>query len=339
MNLATTSIGSLPHTQLELALQQAFLLDIPYLPQLPLRDPAEFMVPQALDGMPGLAADREGNATLDVAAWRRGWLDAQLEKAIDRGEGLARFEPRPAACAAWRPFAWEIEQRRSPLAKVQIAGPMTLRWALRTTAGEPLAALREGLEIEAQVLRLVLAKSLAMAARLREAGALPIVFLDEPGLVAFDRHDGAHLVALQELRLVILGLQRAGAKVGVHCCGNTDWGHLLALPWDYVSFDLRLSLAPLLATGEAFARFVAGGGALALGLVPTNVALGRPLPAGEEIDALVDEVHARFDPALLARSLLTPACGLGMRSVPDAERIFALLQRAQRRLADRSTGR
>jgi len=35
---------------------------------------------------------------------------------------------------------------------------------------------------------------------------------------------------------------------------------------------------------------------------------------------------------VLARSLLTPACGLAMRSVPDAERIFAELRRAQQQL-------
>jgi hypothetical protein len=34
----------------------------------------------------------------------------------------------------------------------------------------------------------------------------------------------------------------------------------------------------------------------------------------------------------LARCLLTPACGLAMRSVPDAERIFAELRRAQQEL-------
>src|SRR6267154_2897351 len=80
--LATSSIGSLPHTQLELALQQALLLDIPAAPQLPRRDPVEYMVPQALEGLHGLRADAEGNADLDLGDWRRGaaTLDARLDQ-------------------------------------------------------------------------------------------------------------------------------------------------------------------------------------------------------------------------------------------------------------------
>ncbi|MFL5413102.1 MAG: hypothetical protein ACJ79D_17170, partial [Myxococcales bacterium] len=71
-SLATSSIGSLPHTQLELALQQALLLDVPAAPQLPRRDPAEYMVPQALDGLPGLRTEPDGSAFLDASEWMRG---------------------------------------------------------------------------------------------------------------------------------------------------------------------------------------------------------------------------------------------------------------------------
>ncbi len=339
--LATTGIGSLPHTQLEIALQQAFLVDIPYLPQLPLRDPAEYMVPQALDGMPGLRFDRDGNASLDVDEWRKGWLDARLERAIDKGEGLASLEPQPGALAAWRPFVWEIEQRKSPLAKVQIAGPMTLRWALRTLDGRGLAEradaaeAAEAAEIEAQIFKLLLARSLAMVRRLREAGATPLFFLDEPGLVAFDRKNPRHLVELQELRLFILALQREGAWAGVHCCGNTDWAALLALPWDVVSLDARLSLGAVLATGPAFTKYVAQGGVLGLGIVPTNVVPGAVVNPEKELDAVLAAVPASLAiaaPGLLQRCLLTPACGLALRSVKDAEGVLGRVRDGQRRL-------
>ena len=340
--LATTEIGSLPYTQLELAVQQAFLVDIPFLPQLPLRDPAEYMVPQALDGMHGLRFDKDGNAALDLAEWRKGWLDARLEKAIDKGEGLASFEPRPAACAAWRPFVWEVEHRKAPFAKAHLAGPTTLRWALRSTEGAFLAELTDGAEIEAQILRLVLAKALAMARRLREAGATPVIFLDEPGLVAFDKKSGRHLVALQELRVLILALQREGAHVGVHCCGNTDWASVLALPWDLVSLDARLSLSKVIETGEPFAKFVAAGGSLALGIVPTNVDPETSEARREDLSAVVDRLVASVPPqlesaapGLLARSLLTPACGLALRTVQDAEAIVDRLRKAQRDLRRR----
>ena len=326
--LATSGIGSLPHTQLELALQQALLLDIPAAPQLPRRDAAEYMVPQALEGLHGLRADAEGNADLDLGDWRRGaaTLDARLDRALEHDDGVQRFLPSAGAWQALRPFLWEVEQRRPPFAKVQIAGPFTLRWALRTTQGEPLAAAPEGKAIERQIFRLVLARALALARRLRETGARPVVFLDEPGLYAFDRRDPQHLVSLQELRVVVLALRREGAVVGVHCCGNTEWAPLLGLGWDVVSIDARLSLEAVLATGGAFERFQAAGGILSLGVVPTD------LSAPDDLDPVLRHARKRLPREALARCLLTPACGLAMRSVPDAERIFAELRRAQQEL-------
>src|SRR2546430_13687569 len=108
-----------------------------------------------------------------------------------------------------------------------------------------------------------------MARKVKDAGSMPVVFLDEPGLYAYDRRDPRHLVALQELRVIVLALKQEGALVGVHCCGNTDWAALLGLGFDIVSLDARLSLTPLLATG-AFARFHEEGGTRALGIVPTD---------------------------------------------------------------------
>jgi len=326
--LATSGIGSLPHTQLELALQQALLADIPAAPQLPRRDAAEYMVPQALEGLHGLRADAEGNAELDVGDWRRGaaTLDARLDRALEHDDGVQRFLPSAAHWHALRPFLWEVEQRKLPFAKVQIAGPFTLRWVLRTTRGEPLSAVEEGKAVERQIFRLVLARSLALVRRLREAGTKPVIFLDEPGLYAFDRRDPQHLVSVQELRVMVLALRREGAVVGVHCCGNTEWAPLLALGWDVVSIDARLSLESVLATGAAFERFQSAGGVLSLGIVPTD------LSAPADLDAVLREARARLSRPTLSRSLLTPACGLAMRTVPDAERIFAELRRAQQDL-------
>src|SRR3954452_1747003 len=116
--LATFAIGSLPHTQQELALQQALRLDIPTLPQLPREDPAEFMLPQALEGLPGLRYDKDGRTSIDAAEWRKGAgaFGDRLERALG-GEGLEGFEPSGPFCRAWKPFLWEIEQRKATFAK------------------------------------------------------------------------------------------------------------------------------------------------------------------------------------------------------------------------------
>lgn len=329
--LATTGVGSLPLTQLELGLQSALQLDIPALPQLPAGAPAELMLPAALEGLPGLRADADGLCTVELAAWRAGRRDfeARLEAALGGGR-LEAFEPSAAAARAWRPFLWEVEHRKLALAKAQLAGPFTVLGVL--CAGREV---QEEPGLEQGVFRLLLARALAMVKALRRAGTTPLFYLDEPGLYAFTRASARQLLALQELRLMVASLQREGALVGVHCCGNTDWGSVLESGVDLVSLDARLSLEPLLDARSALARFLDSGATLSLGIIPTDLAAGYTVE--ERVDAAEALLRAGLPPGHSAQSvarhlLLTPACGLAMRSVPDAERILSELKQAQRLL-------
>jgi hypothetical protein len=329
---ATTGIGSLPHSQLELALQMALQVDIPYLPQLPSGNPSEFMIPGALDGLPGLRFDAEGMCSIDLDEWQRGRASfgASIESALGSGE-LEAFEPSPQACRAWKPFLWEIGNRKLAFAKAQIAGPATVRWATKTSAGSPAS---EVAELDQHIFRLILAKCLAMAKAVRRASATPIIYLDEPGLYALVRTNAPHLIALQEIRVLAMALQREGALVGLHCCGNTDWDLLLDVGVDLLSLDVRLSLDAVLEDGQALGRYLASGATFSLGIIPTNVAASFSVPE------LVDSVEASLTATLgrtrasevMARSVLTPACGLAMRSVAVAEQTFEQLREAQRLL-------
>jgi hypothetical protein len=332
---ATTGIGSLPHTQLELGLQAALALDIPFLPQLPVGRPSEFMIPQALEGLPGLSWDEEGMCTVDLEGWSAGREDfeARLEAALASGS-LEAFEPSLEGCRAWRPFLWEVEHRKLAFAKAQLAGPFTVRSVARTSEGK--AAL-EVPGLDAAMYRLVLARALAMVKALRRAGTTPLFFLDEPGLFAFERGNPRHLLAMQELRLLVVALQREGALVGVHCCGNTDWASLLDSGLDMLSLDVRLSLDALLEESGPLSRFLDSGATLSLGIIPTDLA------ATYEVEELVDAVEVSLQAALppgrtfaqvASQVLLTPACGLAMRSVVDAEHILSRLKLAQRRLRE-----
>ncbi|MBX5481441.1 MAG: hypothetical protein IRZ16_06280 [Myxococcaceae bacterium] len=328
----TTGIGSLPHTQLELGLQAALQVDIPYLPQLPNGNPHEFMIASAIERLPGLRVDADGGVVIDADEWKaqRDAFEQELESALASRE-LGAFEPTPQGCRAWNPFLFEVEARRLALAKVQIAGPATVRWVAKTSTGEVASDVPE---LDRQIYRLILARAVAMVRRVRRAGATPLCYLDEPGLYALDRRDPRHLMVLQELRLLIVALQNEGALVGLHCCGNTDWAALLDLGLNLISVDARLSLDAFLDTGEALFRYFDGGGALSLGIIPTD--LSSTWSVEELVDAVETSLRATFkDPRTFAevagRSLLTPACGLAMRSVPDAEAIFDQLRDAQRR--------
>jgi methionine synthase II (cobalamin-independent) len=332
---ATTGIGSLPHTQLELGLQAALALDIPFLPQLPMGRPSEFMIPQALDGLPGLRWDDEGMCTVDLEAWEAGRADFQgrLEAALSSG-ALEGFEPSLEGCRAWRPFLWEVENRKLAFAKAQVAGPFTVRSVARTSDGR--AAL-DVPGLDEAIFRLVLARSLAMVKALRRAGTTPLFFLDEPGLYAFERANPRHLLAMQELRLLVVALQREGALVGVHCCGNTEWASLLDAGLDMLSLDVKLSLDAVLEETGAFARFLDSGATLSLGIIPTDLA--STYEVGELVDAVEVSLKAALPPGhsfaqVGTQVVLTPACGLAMRSVVDAERVLEQLKVAQRGLRE-----
>lgn len=330
---ASTGIGSMPHTQVEMGLQAALAMDIPFLPQMPMHDASEYMIPSAIEGLPGLSFDEDGICTVDLAKWEAGRaaFEAKLETALSTGE-LEAFEPTPEACRAWLPFLWEVENRKLRLAKAQIAGPFTVLSVARTSDG------RTTLEVpglDQMLYRLVMARSLAMVKALRRTGATPLFFLDEPGLYALQRIQPRHLMALQELKLLTVALQREGALVGIHCCGNTDWAALLDVQPDLLSLDVRLSLDAMLEETEALTRFLNSGSALCLGIIPTD------LTSTYDVAELTDSVEASLKAALpkghsftqvLAHMMLTPACGLAMRSVQDAERILGELRAAQRRL-------
>jgi hypothetical protein len=230
------------------------------------------------------------------------------------------------AARALRPFLWEVRERKLAFAKAQLAGPATVRWSSRLSTGEPLSS-HPGLD--AQVFRLVLVRSLALVQAVRATGATALFYLDEPGLYALDTGDPVHLAVLTELRLLVAALRQQGALVGLHCCGNTRWSALLDLGVDLLSFDVRLSLDAVLEEPRAVRRFLDRGGAFSLGLVPTD--LGQEADPEELARAVETSFAAALPdrPEALRHFVTTPACGLAMRSVLEAERIFEQLRAAR----------
>lgn len=199
--------------------------------------------------------------------------------------------------------------------KAQLCGPTTLAAFGGVSPDEAIDRVRR-----------VALESVLLLAR---DGHQVIFFLDEPALVREEPRGVSE---------VLEALRSAGAATGVHCCGNTDWARVLGWPLDFVSFDVRASLDALVDDRAAFERYVADGGSLALGLVPTTQ--NPPWVLTELVDAVEVTLRAVLpgaDPAreLVARSLLTPACGLGMKPVEEARQIAAALAQAQALLRGR----
>jgi hypothetical protein len=332
----TTAIGSLPHHNVDSALQFAFSTSIPFLPQTPIRNPWEYMLAQALEGLPGLQAESDGTVTLNVAVWesRSAKLDQELTRAFERADSdlaaFEAFEPSTAISSSWQPFVWELEEREVKKAKIQIAGPLTAQWSVRTKDGH---TLDRNPEVAMQIYRLVLARALAMSRRLQVSGIQPLLYIDEPGLFGLMASSTKFHLGLQELKLMIQTLKKDGVEVGLHCCSNTDWDAVLGLGIQVLSIDTALSLRALLTPSRlpAIEDFILSGGRLSLGVIPT--ARSSVLQSLEP-EPIFSEILSSFqssgaDPDLVRRiltqAIYTPACGLALHSVADADLVLELL--------------
>jgi hypothetical protein len=377
LSLQTTGIGSLPHHNLDAALDYSFRHDIPYLPQIPIRNPWEYMIPQALEGLPGLRVDSDGQAQISLPIWSSHAKEF-TQRLREGAENPAIFEPSSSTSAAWQAFTWELEERESRIAKIQIAGPITCQLALRLER-ETLStshvrvrsrSIDQEPELGSQIFSLILLRAQAMVGRLKRMGITPIVFIDEPGLLT---QGAAHSLGFRELALLVAAVQKAGAIVGVHCCSETHWQALEATGVDLISLDAQLSLSSLLeaaTTLSATEAFLGRGGRLSLGVIPTALTSLSATPApvtkkprktlsrepnlltvssekpqtdhGNSLTVveLIREsaLSAEGKRILLRESLLTPACGLALLDPRQAEEILSQLQDQQLYLKALATG-
>ncbi len=334
--LAATGIGSVPFTDpaetVSLILET--LPQVPYWPQMVRLGFGEEMTAQAARGLAALKLDPEARLVL-------------VDPEVPRDEALAQFY-EAALSGELDSFAMLEEEAHglfALLAKVaanpgsgralkgQLAGPVTFAGMVKDQEGKPILFDRE----LTQAAGLGLARKAAWQARkFRELGKDPVIFLDEPYLTGFG---SAFLPISREEVLEILGqtieaLREAAegsVAVGLHCCGNTDWGLLLEAPIDILSFDSFGYFESLRLYEKAVAKFFDRGGWLAWGLVPTGAEEFRQETADSLWERFTGQVEQlaqdlKTGPKeILSRALLTPACGMGYLSPDEARRGFQVL--------------
>ena len=311
--LATFGIGSLPHTDGDAALACAFCLDIPTLPQLPMRDPQEFMLAAALRGFPGARSDGGGMVFVSP------------ERKAKEEHTAGRLAPSHALTDD---FFAQASARQAHFVKLQFAGPCTLQWLVSLEDGQ---GLWEDAPLAQAAVEFVRDRAVEGTLRARASGAVPLVFFDEPGLYALDPHEPSHRARLAALALVVGDVQKVGAMVGLHCCADTAWKALMETGADVIAFDARLSLSQVLSEPATF-EFLTRGGRLAVGIVPTDA--GPDFSSRRAAKEALDVIHAQVPghvslKALLSSLCLTPACGLAMQRVDDAERVLAYVREVQ----------
>jgi hypothetical protein len=333
-------IGSLPLTdhRQAVALILRHCPEIPVWPQLP-RLPREGMLRQFLDGFPGLsesgdrfwvASDREDFPSL-MAAFYQDCFEVDASPAL---LATSRFALAPTAAPGFFTLR-EALAGNSPLpysVKGQLTGPIT--------AGIGLKDHRAKAVLYDDSLRDILVKLLArrgqwQAEQLRPlAGeAPPLVFIDEPGMVAFGAGGFSGVSAEMvtgAVGEVVAAIQAAGGLAGIHICANGDWGPALSAAADLISFDAYSYFKNFILYREPLCRFLARGGMLAWGIIPTGdrQALAAASPADlfalwrRQVDTLASFGIDRRQ--LLRQTLIAPACGTGSLTPELAARVLQL---------------
>jgi methionine synthase II (cobalamin-independent) len=328
-----SGIGSLPHKDpvvaVDLVLER--LTDMPYWPQLPNLGAQEDMNLQYAPALaPLVAPDYEGHAIKAFSGMSReealaGFFERLMGGELDSfgltkdvAAGLFRFMEVVSA-APKEAFPW---------IKGHVTGPLTFAASVMGPDGKALLYDDEVADALARGLGVAAAAQLK---QLEHLGRPAMVFLDEPFLSgygsAFTPISGDKVISLlgatmEELRA------RADVVIGVHCCGDTDWGLMVDTGADVLNLDSAGFGEHLLLYPEKVRELIERGGAVAWGAVPTSEFKGDETARGlwDGLLKLLKELEAKGLPhdLLASQGLVTPACGMGSLNNAQAQAILDL---------------
>jgi len=328
----TTGIGSVPFA--DASASARFVLDvgldIPFWPQLPKRSFRELMNPQFAEGLPCFRTDADAKrAWFEIGDDKAEHMTAFYEKVLAGDDAILALSEKVAA--GYHTFLAELASRETHFdwLKGQVTGPISFTLSMQDQDRRPIFYDPDLKEASVQALAV---KGRQQLDALRPFAKDVMIFIDEPVLAAFGTSAYLSLTADEVIRLidgVAAPLREAGATVGVHCCGNTDWAMMTQTSVDILSFDAyeygdSVGLYP-----NEVKRFLERGGALAWGIVPTSDAVR--VETAETLSSRLDEqmrdlASRGVDPdRLRAQALITPSCGTGPMEVEDARKAFETL--------------
>lgn len=340
-NYLTTHVGSVPHADAhDLTANLLSNLDIPCWLQRPRRDFRENIYTQYAPTLPGavVLADKE-KAVINLSAAD---FDAQLESfyqsVID--DDVNAFALHPEYAQGFYALTDALKEAPSQFAKGQVMGPISFRLTVTDQNGR--ACLYNDVYVDVLVKHMTFnarwqVKQLQEVSEPRLRNRQVILFVDEPYMASF----GSAYVNLGKEQVIAWldeiyeALHAAGAITGTHCCGNTDWGVLLNTKVDILNLDAYDFIENLALYPVELREFLDRGGAICWGLIPNNNHIFHETPQSL-VDKLRNGVRLICEKAakrgvtirpdeFASRSLLAPACGLGLASVEIAERVFEVL--------------
>jgi len=344
-----TAIGSLPHTDMEAALDLVMesLPDCPHWPQLQGLRYTEKMEVQPVEGLPGVRHLPEKKSVYVDTKQGQDELAEFYEKAVaaessghysefalskEYGQGIHAFAERLESSGA-----------RPPIVKGQLIGPFSFGFSITDQDGRAILYHPVWADVCMKILAL---KSLWQIKLLAKFADSVLYFLDEPMLSAYgstamltvDRDE-----VVTRLNQVIEPLKESGATVGMHCCGNTDWGLVMESKLDMLNFDAYNFGSTLGIYAKEANAFMERGGWFAAGIIPTAESIDRENEESllERLGRWLEEMGQAGIEAdrLKERCVITPACGCGTLTERQAEKIYRILKFLQHNYGEISSSR
>jgi len=338
-------IGSLPSDNHKKAAQLIFdyTPQIPIWPQLPVFK-QEGMILQYVPGFPGIT-EKDGKLFVDTE--KVGFEEELLafyEEYIMISEGGAEIDgsrfilSRDAAQGFYEFLEIAAGNREGLVAlKGQTAGPVTFCTGLVDQDGRAIFYNDQ--------LRDVAVKHLAMKAKwqIRKMAVhcdQTIMFFDEPGLAGLG--SSAFITITTEdiiscFSEVFEAVRSEGGLTGVHVCANTEWSVIFESGVDVVSYDAYSYFDKLILYGEHLKTFLANGGVLASGIIPTS-----PEFIGiETVASLTEKWQAQTaqltslgisEETVYAQTMITPSCGTGTVTDDQALRVIELTKEVSEKI-------
>lgn len=323
---STTGIGSLPHKSPEDACELILrTFDIPFWPQLPGLSFKESMIVQYSEGMPFIRMNEK-----EQTVWILRDDSDQLERFYESCTDTSRIAISEDYAVGLHAFLKAIKGRKFAVLKGHVTGPITFTLGLKDNFGRYIYFDEELREIACMLLK---AKIRWQIDALKQHAERVIIFIDEPILSAIGSSSYLGVDSGEVLRLLqetVKAVEDAGGISGIHCCGRADWPLVIKSGATVLNFDAYEYFDTLAIYHEDIKEFLQKGGHLAWGIVPTSDAIVSA--DDEKLTKLMlgnlQKLYTHVPREIVdSRSVLTPSCGTGSRSVEETIKAFQLLMR------------
>lgn len=316
--------------------------EIPHWPQLP-KHSKEGILRQFLPGMPGLT-ELEEKIFIDTENEKfTTWTEIFYEEYFRACKDISALEDSifrlvPDSAKGFFTLLDKLQQSASdPYAlKGQVTGPITTGTTIQDSSGNAI--------INNANLRDILIKHIAMKAVWQITQfqrvlpkAQPIILIDEPGMTGFGSTGYSRIpseIATGSVEAVIKTIHDYNGLAGIHICAGGDWRAVLNLSCDIISLDAYSCFDNFIFYQDELTAFLARGGMLAWGIVPTGSLEAMEKENSHSLFALWKEqmntISSLTTPQgvskkkLLQQTLITPSCGTGSLSPAQAVKVLTI---------------